>query len=87
MTVQTLMIGKREFVLVPKRDFERIAAQARRQDEQDRQDAGDVAESRRRMKEPGGVGAKAERSRRVWRNRIYYPGTLHITQISEGPMC
>ena len=55
MTVQTLKIGRREFVLVPKRDFERIAAQARRQNEQDRQDAGDVAESRRRMKEPGGI--------------------------------
>ena len=55
MTVQTLKIGRREFVLVPKRDFERIAAQARRQNEQDRQDAGDVAESRRRMKEPDGI--------------------------------
>jgi hypothetical protein len=55
MTVQTLKIGRHEFVLVPKRDFERIAAQARRQNEQDRQDAGDVAESRRRRKEPGGI--------------------------------
>jgi len=55
VTVQTLKIGKREFVLVPKRDFERLAAQARRQDEQDRQDAGDVAESRRRRKERGGI--------------------------------
>jgi hypothetical protein len=55
MTVQTLKIGRREFVLVSKRDFERIAAQARRQDAQDRQDAGDVAESHRRMKEPGGI--------------------------------
>jgi len=48
MAVQTLEIGKREFVLLPKRDFERMAAQARRQNEQDRQDAGDVAEGRRR---------------------------------------
>jgi hypothetical protein len=55
MTVQTLKIGKREFVLLSKRDFERLAAQARRQNEQDRQDAGDVAESRRRLKEPGGI--------------------------------
>ncbi len=55
MDVQALKIGKREFVLVPKRDFERMAAQARRQAQQDRQDAGDVAESRRRMKEPGGT--------------------------------
>jgi hypothetical protein len=55
MVVKTLKIGKREFVLVPKRGFDRLAAQARRQEEQDRQDAGDVAESRRRMKEPGGA--------------------------------
>lgn len=31
MTVQTLKIGKREFVLLPKRDFEKLAEQARRQ--------------------------------------------------------
>ena len=48
MTVSTLKIGKREFVLLPKRDFDRIRAQAKRQDFQDRQDAGDVAEVRRR---------------------------------------
>jgi len=54
MTVQTLKIGKREFVFLPKRDFERLADLARRQTEQDQQDAGDVAESRRRRKEPGG---------------------------------
>ena len=35
MTVQTLKIGKREFILVPKRDFEKLAAQARRQMEDD----------------------------------------------------
>ena len=55
MTLQTLKIGKREFVLISKRDFERMADQARRQKEQDRQDAGDIAESRRRMKSPGGM--------------------------------
>jgi len=55
MTVQTLKIGKREFVLISKRDFDRMADQARRQKEQDRQDAGDVAESRRRRSEPGGL--------------------------------
>jgi hypothetical protein len=54
MTVQTVKIGRREFVLLPKRDFERLAALARRQGEQDRQDAGDAAESRRRRREPGG---------------------------------
>jgi hypothetical protein len=35
MTVQTLKFGKREFVLVAKRDFEKLAAQARRQTEDD----------------------------------------------------
>ena len=53
MVVQTLKIGRREFVVLPKRDFERMVARARRQAEQERQDAGDVAESRRRMKAPG----------------------------------
>ena len=35
MTLQTLTIGKREFVLVAKRDFEKLAAQAQRQTEDD----------------------------------------------------
>ena len=35
MTLQTLKIGGREFVLVAKRDFEKLAAQARRQTEDD----------------------------------------------------
>lgn len=33
MTLQTLKIGRREFVLLAKRDFERLAAQAQRQTE------------------------------------------------------
>lgn len=35
MTPQTLKIGKREFVLLSRRDFDRLAAQARRQTEDD----------------------------------------------------
>jgi hypothetical protein len=35
MTLQTLKIGKREFVLLAKRDFERLAQQARRQTKDD----------------------------------------------------
>ena len=35
MTVQTLKIGKREFVLIPKRDFDLLASQAQRQTEDD----------------------------------------------------
>jgi hypothetical protein len=36
MTVQTLKIGAREFVVVAKRDFDKLAAQARRQEAEDR---------------------------------------------------
>lgn len=35
MTMQTLKIGKREFVLLAKRDFDKLAAQAQRQTEDD----------------------------------------------------
>jgi hypothetical protein len=63
MSVQTLKIGKREFVLVPKRDFERLAARARKQTEQEIQDAGDAAQSRRRMKEHGGSTLAQVRAR------------------------
>jgi hypothetical protein len=35
MTVQTLKIGKREFVVLAKRDFQKLAAQAERQLEDD----------------------------------------------------
>jgi hypothetical protein len=48
MTVSTLKIGKTEYVLLPRKDFDRMREDAKRQNEQDRQDAGDVAEARRR---------------------------------------
>ena len=35
MTVQTLKIGRREFILLAKRDFEKLASQAQRQTEDD----------------------------------------------------
>jgi hypothetical protein len=35
MTLQTLTIGKQEFVLIAKRDFQKLAAQAQRQTEDD----------------------------------------------------
>ena len=54
---------RKEFVLISKRDFQRLEAQARRQAQQDRQDAGDAAESRRRMKEPGGIPLARLRTR------------------------
>jgi hypothetical protein len=51
MTVQTVKLGGKTFVIVPEKDFRRLEEQAGQQRQQDR---GDVAESRRRMKEPGG---------------------------------
>jgi hypothetical protein len=35
MTLQSLKIGKREFVLLSRRDFDKLAAQAQRQTEDD----------------------------------------------------
>jgi hypothetical protein len=49
MAVQTLKVKGREFVLVPKREYERMRAQIERQSEQDR---GDVTEAKRRSREP-----------------------------------
>jgi hypothetical protein len=51
MTVQTVKLGGRSFVIVPEKDFRRLQQRAEQIREQDR---GDVAESRRRMMERGG---------------------------------
>jgi hypothetical protein len=48
MTVQTLIFGKQKFVVVPHREFQKLQAQAKRQEKQDQQDAGDIAEIQRR---------------------------------------
>jgi len=45
MTVQTVKLSGKEFVIVPKKDFRRLQAQAEQISAQDR---GDVAEVRRR---------------------------------------
>ena len=50
MTVQTLKLAGKSFVILPEKDFRRLQ---RRADEA-AQDRGDIAESRRRMKEKGG---------------------------------
>ena len=49
MAAQPLKLKGQEFVLLPKREYERMRAQIQRQAEQDR---GDVAEAKRRAKEP-----------------------------------
>jgi len=51
MTVQTVKLGSRKFVIVPEKDFRRLQERA---EEITLQDRGDVLEHRRRMKEPGG---------------------------------
>lgn len=44
MAANTVKLGGKKFVIVPKREFDRIQAQAKRQVDQEQQDAGDVAE-------------------------------------------
>ncbi|HVT89047.1 MAG TPA: hypothetical protein VHD56_09365 [Tepidisphaeraceae bacterium] len=52
MTLQTLKIGKERLVVLRERDYKKLLAQIGAEHELD---ANDAAESRRRMKEPGGV--------------------------------
>jgi hypothetical protein len=49
MAAQTVKLLGKEFVLIPKREFDRMRRQI---EQQQRQDRGDVAEARRRGKEP-----------------------------------
>ena len=50
MVVQTVRLGRSEFVLLPKKDFTRLQ---RRAGELTEQDLGDIAESKRRLASPG----------------------------------
>ena len=58
MTVQTLKLGGKKFVVVSEKDFRDLKAKAARPFRKGRrvtdQDNGDVEESLRRMGEPGG---------------------------------
>lgn len=49
MTIQTLTLGKRKFVVIPEKDFRRLQAKA---EEISAQDKGDIAEAKRREREP-----------------------------------
>jgi len=49
MTLSTLKIGRREFVVVPRRDFERLQRKAELLTDQD---ANDLTESLRRLNDP-----------------------------------
>ncbi|HSZ56600.1 MAG TPA: hypothetical protein VK797_13115 [Tepidisphaeraceae bacterium] len=51
MTVQTVKLAGRKFVIVTEKEFQRLRERA---EEVGVQDRGDAAESRRRMKERGG---------------------------------
>ena len=52
MTVQTVKLAGRKFVIVPEKEFQRLARA--RWGKSGGRDRGDAAESRRRMKERGG---------------------------------
>lgn len=49
MAIQTLIIGKRKFVLIPEKDFRRLQLKA---EQISAQDKGDIAEAKRREREP-----------------------------------
>jgi len=59
MTIQTLTLGKRKFVVVLEKDFRRLQARA---EEISVQDEGDIAEAKRREREPS-VSLEAVRKR------------------------
>ena len=49
MTVATLKIGRQEYVVVPRKDFERLQRQVSKVDPED---VADAAESLRRLRDP-----------------------------------
>ena len=49
MTVQTIKLGGKRFVIVPERDFRKLQLDA---EQIGRQDRGDIAEAKRREREP-----------------------------------
>jgi hypothetical protein len=59
MTVQTLTLGKQKFVVVPEKEFRRLQKKA---EEISAQDRGDIAEAKRREKEPS-ISLEAVRKR------------------------
>jgi PHD/YefM family antitoxin component YafN of YafNO toxin-antitoxin module len=66
MTVQTVKLGGQSFVIVSEKDFRRLQQRAEQTTAQDR---GDLAESRRRMKESGGKTLARIRTSFRWRTR------------------
>jgi len=50
MSAQTVRLGRQDFVILPKREYDRLRARAERLTEQAR---GDIAEAKRRLAAPG----------------------------------
>ncbi len=63
MTLQTLKIGKERLVVLREQDYKKLLAQSGTEHEID---AGDAAESRRRMKEPGGATLAQLKKKLAW---------------------
>ena len=49
MAVQTVKLGGKEFVILPKREYERLAAKGTVRAAASKEEEGDVAEARRRL--------------------------------------
>ena len=52
MTVATLRVDGRKFRIIPEKEYQTLRAAMRSQSRQAEQDAADLAECRRRMKDP-----------------------------------
>jgi hypothetical protein len=50
MSVQTVKLGGKEFVILPKREYERLAGNPPKRRRQSEQDKGDIAEANRRLR-------------------------------------
>jgi hypothetical protein len=50
MSVQTVKLGGKEFVILPKREYERLTGNPPKHRRQSEQDKGDIAEANRRLR-------------------------------------
>lgn len=71
MTVQTLKLGGRDYVIVPKKDFQNLQQRAKGTHQATRQprrltaqDQGDIAEATRRLSDPGDKAVPYEQARK-----------------------
>lgn len=79
MTIQTLTLGKRKFVILPEKDYRRLQQKAEKISAQDK---GDIAEAKRREREPSvPMEAVRKRLRRVKVDSEDY--VLHEYSVNE----